>query len=228
MTSGVSAWAIRRPIPTLVLFCVLTLAGIVAFGQLPVNANPSVAFPLVNVTIVQTGATPSEMESSITRRIEDSLAGLPGVRHIQSTIRSAVSETNIEFQLGTDPDRAANDVRALIGQIRGSLPQTILEPVIQRVDVEGGAILSYVVTSSTRSVLELSRYIDDTISREILAIRGVQRMARFGGAERELRIQIDPAMLTQYELSIEEFNAQLRSTHTETPGGYLEDAGQRL
>ncbi|EIU1681226.1 efflux RND transporter permease subunit [Pseudomonas aeruginosa] len=228
MTSGVSAWAIRRPIPTLVLFCVLTLAGIVAFGQLPVNANPSVAFPLVNVTIVQTGATPSEMESSITRRIEDSLAGLPGVRHIQSTIRSAVSETNIEFQLGTDPDRAANDVRALIGQIRGSLPQTILEPVIQRVDVEGGAILSYIVTSSTRSVLELSRYIDDTISREILAIRGVQRMARFGGAERELRIQIDPAMLTQYELSIEEFNAQLRSTHTETPGGYLEDAGQRL
>ncbi|RQB77324.1 efflux RND transporter permease subunit [Pseudomonas aeruginosa] len=228
MTSGVSAWAIRRPIPTLVLFCVLTLAGIVAFGQLPVNANPSVAFPLVNVTIVQTGATPSEMESSITRRIEDNLAGLPGVRHIQSTIRSAVSETNIEFQLGTDPDRAANDVRALIGQIRGSLPQTILEPVIQRVDVEGGAILSYVVTSSTRSVLDLSRYIDDTISREILAIRGVQRMARFGGAERELRIQIDPAMLTQYELSIEEFNAQLRSTHTETPGGYLEDAGQRL
>lgn len=228
MKQGLSAWAIRRPIPTLVMFCVLTLAGIAAFLRLPVNANPSVTFPLVSVVVVQTGAAPAEIESTITRRVEDSLAGLPGVRHVQSSIRSAVSETNVEFHLGVDPDRAVNDVRAAVGQIRGALPQTILEPVIQRVDIEGGAMLSYVVTAASRSPLDLSWYIDNTVSRELLATPGVQRVTRFGGAERELRLEVDPAMLAQHGLSIEELNDQLRNTHTEAPGGHLDDARQRL
>ncbi|EHP40580.1 AcrB protein [Cupriavidus basilensis OR16] len=222
-----SSWAIRHPIPTLVLFCVLTLAGIAAFLRLPVNANPSVSFPLVSVVIVQTGAAPAEIESSITRRVEDALAGLPGVRHVQSTTRAAVSDTSVEFRLGTNPDRAVNDVRAAIGQIRGTLPQTILEPVIQRVDIEGGAMLSYVLTSTTQTALDLSWYINNTVSRELLATPGVQRVARFGGAERELRIEAEPAMLAQYGLSIEELNNQLRRTHTESPGGYLDDTTQR-
>lgn len=227
MKQGLSAWAIRRPIPTLVLFCVLTLVGIAAFLRLPVNANPSVTFPLVSVVIIQTGAAPTEIESSITRRVEDGLAGLPGVRHVQSTIRAAVSETSVEFQLGVDPDRAVNDVRGAIGQIRGALPQTILEPVIQRVDIEGGAMLSYVLTSASRTPLDLSWYIDNTVSRELLATPGVQRVTRFGGAERELRIEVDPAMLAQHGLIIEELNSQLRSTHTESPGGYVDEATQR-
>lgn len=137
MKQGVSAWAIRQPIPTLVLFCVLILAGIAAFLRLPINANPSVSFPIVNVVIEQSGAAPAEMEYAITRRVEDALTGLADVRHIQSTTSTGVSETIIEFRLETDPERAVNDVRAVIGQIRGTLPQTILEPIIQRVDVEG-------------------------------------------------------------------------------------------
>lgn len=228
MKQGLSASAIRHPIPTLVLFCVLTLVGSAAFLRLPVNANPSVAFPLVSVIIAQTGAAPAEIESSITRRVEDGLAGLPGVRHVQSSIRSAVSETTVEFHLGVDPDQAVNDVRAAIGQIRGALPQTILEPVIQRVDIEGGAMLSYVLTSPSRSALDLSWYIDHTVSRALLATAGVQRVTRFGGAERELRIEVDPAMLAQHGLSIEELNRQLQSSHTEAPGGHLDTTRQRL
>lgn len=227
MKQGMSSWAIRRPIPTLVLFCVLTLAGIAAFMRLPVNANPSINFPLINVTIVQTGAAPAEIEASITRRVEDTLAALPDVRHVQSTTRAGISETNVEFRLEIDTDRAVNDVRAAIGQIRGTLPQGILEPIIRRVDIEGGAMLSYVLISSTRTPLDLSWYIDNTLNRELLATRGVQQVTRFGGTERELRIEVDPVILAQYGLSIEELNTQLRNTHTESPGGYLDDATQR-
>ncbi|CNC53714.1 efflux RND transporter permease subunit [Yersinia pseudotuberculosis] len=228
MKQGVSAWAIRQPIPTLVLFCVLILAGIAAFLRLPINANPSVSFPIVNVVIEQSGAAPAEMEYAITRRVEDALTGLADVRHIQSTTSTGVSETIIEFRLETDPERAVNDVRAVIGQIRGTLPQTILEPIIQRVDVEGESMLSYVLTSSSLTPLELSWYIDNTVNRQLLAIPGVQRVTRFGGAERELRIEVDPAILAQYGLSIEELNTQLWNTHTESPGGYLDDVTQRL
>ncbi|MDW3683288.1 efflux RND transporter permease subunit [Cupriavidus sp. CV2] len=227
MKQGLSSWAIRRPIPTLVLFCVLTLAGIAAFLRLPVNANPPVSFPLVNVAVIQPGAAPAEIEAEITRRVENALAGLPGVRHVQSTVKAAVSDTIVEFQLGTDVDRATNDVRAAVGQIRGNLPQSILEPVIRRVDVEGGAMLRYVVASSTRTPLDLSWFIDDSVSRELLAVPGVQQVARFGGAERELRIEAAPAMLARYGLSIEALNSQLRNLHTEPPGGHLDSGNQR-
>lgn len=227
MRQGLSARAIRRPIPTLVLFCVLTLAGIASFLRLPVNANPSVTLPLVSVVITQPGAAPGEIELSITRRVEDTLAGLPGVRHVQSDIHSAVSETSIEFYLEVDPDRAVNDVRAAIGQIRGSLPQTILEPVIQRTDIEGGPILSYILIPASDFPFDLSWYIDNTVNRELLSAPGVQHVARFGGAEQEVRVEVDPAMLAQYGLSIEEINRQLRNNHTEVPGGHLDDIRQR-
>lgn len=227
MRQGLSARAIRRPVPALVLFCVLTFAGIAAFLRLPINANPSVSFPLVSVVIVQPGAAPGEIEFSITRRVEDALSGLPGVRHIQSDIHSAVSETNIEFYLEVDPDRAVNDVRAAIGQIRGSLPQTILEPVIQRTNVEGGPILSYILIPRSGSSPDLSWYIDNIISRDLLSTPGVQRVARFGGAEQEVRVEVDPAMLAHYGLNIEELNDQLRNNNIEVPGGHLDETRQR-
>ncbi len=227
MKQGLSSWAIRHPIPTVVLFCVLTLAGVMAFLRLPVNANPPVAFPLVSVAVVQPGAAPSEIESEITRRVENALTGLSGVRHIESTAKASESDTTVEFQLGTDPDRAVSDVRAAIGEIRGELPQNIPEPVIQRVDVEGGAMLQYVLDAPGQSSAALSWYVDDTVRRELLAVPGVQRVTRFGGATQELRIEPDPAVLAQYGMSIETLNAQLRDTYVNVPGGHLETSVQR-
>lgn len=227
MKQGISSWAIRRPIPTLVLFCVLTLAGIAAFLRLPVNANPPVAFPLVSVTVLQPGAAPAEIEAEITRRVENALSGLPSVRHLESTVKASVSSTTVEFQLGTDPDRAANDVRAAVDEIRGELPQNIPAPVVQRVDVEGGAMLQYIMEAPGESEQSLSWFVDDSISRELLAVPGVQRVARFGGAERELRIEPNPAVLAQYGMTIDTLNSQLRETFTDVPGGHLETQRQR-
>ncbi|KGM30028.1 efflux RND transporter permease subunit, partial [Inquilinus limosus] len=176
MTSGLSSWSIRRPIPVLVLFAVLTLAGWWSFLRLPVNANPKVEFPIVTVTVTQAGAAPSELESQVTRRIEGAVAGLAGARHITSTIADGTSSTTVEFRIGIDPDRATTDVRDAVTNIRSDLPQGIEEPIIARLDVEGGAILYYGARAPGMSAVDLSWFVDDRIARDLLAVAGVQKV----------------------------------------------------
>ena len=138
-----SSWAIRRPIPTIVLFLLLTVMGIFSFLQLPVNATPNVSFPIVTVSVSRAGASPDEMENSVTRQVETAVAGMAGVRHITSEISDGISVTTVEFRLGTDTDRAVNDVRNAVTQIRADLPQGIDEPLVERVEVDGGALCYY-------------------------------------------------------------------------------------
>lgn len=217
--SNISAWAIRKPVPTIVLFFVLTLAGWAAYLRLPVNANPNVSFPIVTVAVTQPSAAPAEMESQVTRRVEGTASGLPGVKHIRSSIADGVSTTTIEFRIGTDPDRAANDVREAVAQIRGDLPQTIQEPVVSRVDVEGGAILWYMVTAESMSPVELSWFVDDTIVRQLLTVSGVQKVQRFGGVNREIRIALDPDKLLAFGVTADQVNAALRENNVNMPSG---------
>lgn len=216
---NLSSWAIRRPIPTLVLFLVLAVAGWSAFVRLPVNANPSVSFPVVTVSIAQPGAAPSELENAVTRRVEAAIAGLAGIRHLSSSVADGVSVTTAEFQLGIDPDRASNDVREAVAQVRGDLPPTILEPVVARVDVEGGAIFHYAVSAPGRSPAELSWFIDDTVSRALLAAPGVQQVQRLGGVGREIRVELWPERLQALGITAGQVNQQLAHSNIDVPGG---------
>ena len=126
----ISSWAIRNPIPIVLMFALLTIAGWISFSGMRINNNPDIDFPIVAVTAVRPGAAPSEMEVQVTRVIEDSIAGLSGVRHIYSNVVDGVSSTTIEFELGTDTERATNDVRNAMSGVRGSLPQDMQEPTV--------------------------------------------------------------------------------------------------
>ena len=144
---NVSAWSIRNPVATAVLFAVLTLAGLFAFPSLRINNTPDLDLPAVIVTVAQPGAAPSELETQVTRRVEDAVAGLGDVKHITSTVVDGASTTAIEFAVGTNVDRATNDVRDKVSQIRADLPTAIRDPVITRVEATGGAILTYTVAA---------------------------------------------------------------------------------
>ncbi|VTO18368.1 Swarming motility protein SwrC [Brevundimonas vancanneytii] len=144
-----SAWAIKNPIPIILLFLLLTLGGVTGFAGMRINNNPDIDFPLVAVTAARPGAAPTEMEVQVTRVIEDSIAGLSGVRHIYSNVSDGVSSTTIEFELGTDTERATNDVRNAMSGVRASLPQDMQEPTVQRIDITGDALITYVVRSET-------------------------------------------------------------------------------
>lgn len=216
-----STWAIRNPIPPIVLFLVLTLAGIAAYLQLPINNMPSVVVPVVTVHITQPGAAASEIETQITQKVESQLAGIQGVKHIVSNVSQGSSHTTIEFHLETDFDRAVNDTRDAVSNVRDQLPRSILEPIIQRVEIDGGAILIYSVEAPEMRAENLSWYIDDSLSRELLSIRGVASIQRQGGIDHEITLSLDPQKLAAFGVSASDVSRQLAQTNVDLPGGRL-------
>jgi hydrophobic/amphiphilic exporter-1 (mainly G- bacteria), HAE1 family len=216
---NISAWSIRNPIITMVLFLVLTLAGFVSFGLLNIDENPNIDVPTVAITVTQVGAAPAELETQITKKVEDAVAGVGNVDHIRSTVNDGVSSTVVEFILGTNTDRAVNDVRDAVTKIRQNLPQDIQEPIISRVDFTGSAMMIYSVASASRTTEELSWFVDNEISRELLSVRGVSKVDRSGGVDREIRVNLDPSRLLALGITAEDVNRQVRALNINLPGG---------
>ena len=219
MAINISAWAIRKPIPSLVLFVVLTALGIWHFRAMPVTQMPNIDVPIVMVTISQPGAAPSELETQVTKKVENSVAGVSGVKHITSSVSEGASVTTIEFHLETQVDRAVNDTRDAITKIRTELPQSIEEPLIQRVDIEGLPIVTYAVSSATLSTEDLSWFVDDTVARALQGVRGVAQVKRQGGLLREIRVALDPDRLMALGVTAAEVSRQLRATNLDVSGG---------
>lgn len=226
MKYQLSEWAIRKPIPTIVIFLALTVAGLFSFLKLPINANPVINFPVVTVTVTQNGSSPSELENAVTQPIERAVSGLPGIRHINSTITDGVSITIIEFDLKIDPHVATNDIREQITQIRSELPQSIDEPLISRIDVEGSAILNYAVQSKDKNLTELSWFVDDKLSKKLLMVPGVQKITRLGGTNKEILIEPDPVKMAALKISVADINQLLLQNNVNIPGGKMVVAGQ--
>ena len=219
MALNISAWAIRKPVPSLVLFVVLFALGIVHFQNLPITRMPNIDLPLVSISVNQAGAAPSELETQVTKKIEASVAGLSGVKHISSSLSEGTALTTVEFRLETEVDRAVNDVRDAVAKIRSDLPQGIEEPLIQRIDVEGLPIVTYAAAAAQLSPEELSWFIDDTLIRALQGVRGVAQVGREGGVEREIRVALDPDRLIALGVTAAEVNAQLRATNVDLAGG---------
>jgi len=221
MTFTLSTWAVRNPIPPIVMFLLLGAAGLVSYAELPVTSMPNVVLPVVTVQLNQPGALPSEMETQITRKVEGSLAGLPGVRHITSTVTEGQSLTTVEFALQTDVDRAVNDTRDAVAAVRSRLPAAVEEPLVQRRKDNGEAILIYSVEAPEMRAEELSWFIDSTLSRELLAIPGVARIMRSGGTEQEVTIAVNGARLAALGITAADISRQLAETNADVPGGRL-------
>ncbi|MDP4594962.1 MAG: efflux RND transporter permease subunit, partial [Beijerinckiaceae bacterium] len=148
MSMNVSAWAIRKPVPSLVLFAVLMVLGWYSFNQLPITKFPNVDIPIISVIIQQPGAAPSELETQVTKKVEDAVSSVNGIKHIISSVSEGQSSTTIEFRLETNTDRAINDVKDAVARIRADLPRTIQEPIVSRLDVVGLPIMTYAVSSA--------------------------------------------------------------------------------
>ena len=216
---NISAWSIKRPVPTIVLFLVLTISGMVAFTQIGIDLNPNIDVPAVLVEVQQTGAGPEEMETQITEKVEDAVAGLGNIDSLTSTVGDGSSETVIEFDLGVDTEQVTNDVRDAITRIRQELPQDAQDPIVRRLEFSGGPIVTYTVSSDRLSVEELSDLVDRTISRRLLAVNGVSRVSRVGGLDREIRVDLDPNQLNALGITATQVNDQIRQFNINLPGG---------
>ena len=215
----ISAWSIMNPVPTTVLFLVMTIIGLFSFFSLGIDENPNIDMPIVSVTVTESGAAPSELETEVTRKVEDAVAGIGNIKHITSTVNEGISTTTIEFVLGTNTDRAVNDVRNEVSKIRQQLPQGIDEPVVQRLEFTGSAFVTFTVSSEKRSVEELSWLIDNTISRTLLSVAGVGQVQRAGGVDREINVNLDPTQLNALGASADMVSTQVRFLNMNVPGG---------
>jgi len=216
---NVSAASIKRPLPAILAFVLATLGGFWAFHQLGVAEFPDIDVPIVRVQIGYAGATPAQLETEVTRKVEDAVAGLQDIDKIISTINDGSSVTTIQFKLGKDVDVALNEVRDAVTRTRADLPQDINEPIVSRLNIAGGNLITYSVTSATRDATDLSWFVDDRVNKALLALPGVGGVSRIGGVDREVRVDLAPAALEGWGLSAADISRQLRKVQAELPGG---------
>jgi multidrug efflux pump subunit AcrB len=190
-----------------------------SFFTLPITRFPNIDVPLVSISVVQSGAAPTELEAQVTKEIEDAVAGITGVDDIMSTVADNVSTTNVIFRMEVPTEQAVQDVKDAIDRVRGDLPGSVEEPIVTRVDVEGQAIMTFAVNAPNMTLEEASWFVDDTIKRALQGQRGVGRVDRYGGADREIRIELDPARLDSYGITAADVNRQLRVTNANLGGG---------
>src|ERR1700722_9088105 len=163
----ISAWAIRTPTPVAVLFIALVIAGLLSYLTLPIKNYPNVEFPLVVVDVTQSGAAPSQLKTQVTRPVEDALSGVEDVQNIRSYVSQGDSQTQIQFNLGTNMIKATDDVRAKIDAVRAQLPREIDPPTVSRFDFDDQPIITYAVTAApgvTRSDAGLSWAVDNDVA----------------------------------------------------------------
>ena len=222
MALNISAWSIRNPLPSVVFSIILLVLGWVSFTKLAVTRLPSADIPVISVAVSQFGAAPAELESQVTKTIEDGVSGVEGVRHISSSITDGLSVTTIQFALETNTDRALNDVKDAVTRVRANLPQNVNEPLIQRVDVIGLPILTYAAISPGKTPEQLSYFVDDVVKRALQGVRGVAQVERIGGVEREILVSLDPDRLQAAGLTAVNVSQHLRGTNEDLAGGRAE------
>jgi len=225
MNVNFSAWSIHRPLPAILGFTLLTIAGLFAFKHLPVGDFAEIDIPQVNIVVSYPGANPAQLETEVTRKIENAVSNIVGIDHIRSTISEGSSFTMIEFDIDRDINIALDDTRDAVSRIRAQLPQEINEPQISRIDISGMPMITFAVEAPGMSSAETSWFVDDTVSRHLLSVPGVGSVTRLGGVDREVRVDLIPDRLFAFGVTAADISSQLRRVHTNRAGGRSTLAG---
>ncbi len=220
-----SAWAIRNPVAPILTFFLLMVVGLQSFFALPITRFPNIDVPLVAITVTQSGASPAELETQVTKEIEDAVASITGVDELSSTVTDGQSQTLVMFRMEVPTEQAVQDVKDAIDRIRGDLPASVDEPIVAKIDVEGAAIQTFAVSSPNMSIEELSWFVDDTIKRALQGQSGIGRIDRYGGADREIRVELNPDRLDAFGITAADVNRQLRGTNVDLGSGRGQVAG---
>lgn len=222
---NVSSWSIRNPIPAILLFLLLTLAGLLAFKGMRIQQFMDVDLPTVTVTASLPGAAPAQMETEVARKIENSVATLQGIKHIYTKVQDGTVIVTVEFRLEKPTQEAVDDVRDAIARIRSDLPGELKDPVVGKMNVTGAPILTYTVASSRMDDEALSWFVDNTVAKRILSVRGVGAVVRVGGVTREVHVELDPARLLALKATAADVSRQLRLIQQDASGGRSDVGG---
>lgn len=213
---------IRRPVFATVLSLVIVLIGLVSFSRLTVREYPNIDPPVVLVETIYRGASAEVIESTVTRVLEESIAGIEGIDYLRSTTRQERSLVVVRFKLDRDVEAAANDVRDRVGRVRGRLPDEIDEPIISKVEADAQPVLYLAFSSDRHSSLEITDFADRFVKDRLQSITGVAEARIFGERKYAMRIWLDAARLAAYDLTPQDIEIALRRQNIEVPAGRIE------
>ena len=225
MEFNVSAASIRNPVPALLLFLLLTLLGIVGFKSMKVQNFMDIDLPMIIVTASLPGAAPPQLETEVARKIENSIASVQGLKHIYSTARDGSVSVTAEFRLEKSPAEAMDDVRDAVARVRSDLPSDLRDPVITKMDFASMPVLAYTVASARMDDEALSWFVDNEVTKALLAVRGVGAVNRVGGATRQVIVELDPLRLQALNATVADVSRQLRQVQQEASGGRTDLGG---
>jgi len=219
-----SSLSIKNPIPAIMLFALLSLAGLMAYKANPVQDFPDIELPIVTITASLDGSAPAQLETEVARKIEDSVATLQGVKNIYTTVLDGVSTTTVEFILEKQIADAVNDVRDAVARVKADMPAELRDPTVTKASTAGRVVLTFTAAASQApgeklDTQELSWFVDNTVSKRLLAVPGVGAIKRVGGVKREIRVELDEARMAALRVSAIDGSRQLRLVQKEAPGG---------
>lgn len=210
---------IKRPVFTTMFILLLGVFGIRCYPEIGVDLNPDVDLPIVSVRVTYSGASPQEMETLVTKPIENRVSQVSGIKTLSSTVLEGYSETVLEFNIGVDPQVKASEVREKVASVRKALPDDIDEPVTQTVDINSRAIVAYTFASPSRSRGEIRRIVEDNIKDELQMVEGVSEVTVVGASQRAIRIVLKPEKLAEYGIAYQTVRSKLNANNYNTPGG---------
>jgi len=214
--------SVRRPVLATVMSLVLVLVGLISYQRLPVREYPNIDEPVVTVDTTYKGASAEIVESQVTQRLEESLAGIEGIELLTSISRAEKSQITVRFRVNRDPDAAANDVRDRVGRVRDQLPDEIDEPVIAKVEADAQPVIYLAFSSDRHSPLEVTDVADRYVKDRLQNLPGVAEVRVLGGREYAMRLWLDPARLAAYDLTPQDVEQALRAQNVEIPSGRIE------
>lgn len=225
MNLNVSTWSIHNPVAVVLLFILLTVAGIGGFSAMKVQNFPDIDFPIITVTAELPGASPPQIESDVARKIEDALANIPKIKHISSTLTDGTATITAEFLLDKPVQEAMDDVRDAVSSTRSDLPADLRDPVITKATLADSPVMTYTITSARLDEEALSWFIDNEVRKRLLAVPGIGAVSRVGGVDREVRVELDPDRLLALNATAADISRQLAELQQEASGGRVEMGG---
>jgi HAE1 family hydrophobic/amphiphilic exporter-1 len=218
---------VRRPVFATMLILSLTVVGIFSFFSLGVDLFPKIDFPTITISVVNPGASPREIETEITDKVEAAVNTISGIDELRSTSVEGVSQVFVQFLLDKNADIAAQEIRDKVNLIIGDLPETAEEPVIQKLDTDAAPVLRIAV-SAPRSLRDVTEIADKQIKERIESINGVGNVDIVGGSRREIHLKLDPEKMRAFNVTVPEVAAAVRAQNLEVPGGRVDEGAREL
>src|SRR5712691_113154 len=218
---------VRRPVFATMIILSLTVVGIFSYSSLGVDLFPKIDLPTVTVTVTNRGASPQEIETEITDKVEGAVNTISGIDELRSTSVEGASQVFITFLLEKNADIAAQEVRDKVDLIINDLPVTADRPIVQKLDTDAAPVLRIAV-SAPRSLKEVTDIADKQIMRRIESINGVGDVSIVGGRQREIEIWVDPDKLRAYNVTVAQVSSAVKTQNVEVPGGRVDEGTREL